>query len=416
MEMAVFEYHNDELTAEGVSLAEIARAVGTPVYVYSRAAFTGALAELKAAFALHAHRLCYSAKACSNLALLKLAAESGCGADIVSGGELFKVLKAGMEPGLVVFSGVGKTEREMAEALMAGIMMFNVESAEELETLARVAASLGRRAPVALRVNPDVDPKTHPYTATGLASSKFGVPRHEALELYRLAAADPRLEVVGIDCHIGSQLTETGPFQAAAECLRDLVRELIAAGINLKYLDLGGGLGIRYHEEKPPTAAEFAAALKPVLDSLPNLTLILEPGRRIVGPCGALVVKVLYRKHNGSRRFVIVDGAMNDLIRPSLYGAYHAIKPLTRTGAPEKTVDVVGPVCESGDFLAQDRPLADVEPGAFLAVLTAGAYSYAMSSNYNARPRPAEVLLEAGSFRVTKARETYYDLVHGETV
>ena len=414
--MAVFEYRDRRLEVEGVPLADIARAVGTPTYVYSRAAFTGALAELTATFADRPHLLCYSVKTCANLTLLRMVAEGGFGADIVSGGELFKALQAGLDPGRVVFSGVGKTEREMAEALTAGIMMFNVESAGEMELLSRVAGGLGRPAPMALRVNPDVDPQTHPYIATGLKASKFGVPHSEALALYRLAAADPNLNVVGIDCHIGSQLTATAPFAAAAERLRDLVRELAAAGINLKYLDLGGGLGICYNEENPPTAAEYAAALRPVLDSLPGLTLVLEPGRRVAGPSGALLVRVLYNKRNGPRRFVVVDGAMNDLIRPSLYGAHHAIRPVLRTWAPEEIVDVVGPVCESGDFLARERPLAAVGPGDFLAVLDAGAYGYTMSSNYNARPRAAEALVDNGSFKVIKPRETYADLVRGETV
>ena len=413
--MAVFDYHDQRLEVEGVPLADIARAVGTPVYVYSRAAFTGALAELEAAFAGRPHLLCYAVKTCANLALLRLAAAGGCGADIVSGGELFKVLRAGLDPGRVVFSGIGKTDGEMAEALKAGIMMFNVESAGELEALARVAGNLGRRAPVALRVNPDVDPQTHPYIATGLANSKFGVPRGEAAELYRQAAACPHLEVVGLDCHIGSQLTSTAPFAAAASRLRELAGELTAAGLKLKYLDLGGGLGICYNDEAPPTATEYAAALRPILESLPELTLVLEPGRRVAGPAGALLVSVLYNKTNGQRRFVVVDGAMNDLIRPSLYGAYHAIRPAVRTGAPEEIVDVVGPVCESGDFLAKERSLPAVRPGDLLAVLEAGAYGFAMSSNYNARPRAAEVLVDRGSFKIIRARETYADLVRGET-
>jgi diaminopimelate decarboxylase len=414
--MGIFEYYDGQLTVEGVSLARIAEAVGTPVFVYSRAAFTGALAELDAAFADRRRLICYSVKTCANLSLLKLAAEGGFGADIVSGGELFKALKAGITPGKVVFSGVGKTEREMAEALAAGIMMFNVESAAELEALSRVAGQSGRRAPVALRVNPDVDPQTHPYIATGLKTSKFGVPHDEAPALYRRAAADPHLQVVGLDCHIGSQLTSVAPFAAAAERLRVLARELIQAGISLKYLDLGGGLGICYNEEEPPTAAAYAAALRPVLDSLPELTVVLEPGRRVSGPSGALVVKVLYNKNNGSRRFVVVDGAMNDLIRPSLYGAYHAIRPVVWAEGPAEAADVVGPICESGDFLARERPLAEVVPGDILAVMNAGAYCYTMSSNYCARPRAAEVLAEDGSFRVIRFRETYDDLIRGETV
>jgi diaminopimelate decarboxylase len=268
---------------------------------------------------------------------------------------------------------------------------------------------------VALRVNPDVDPQTHPYIATGLAASKFGVPRDEALALYLKAAADPHLRVVGLDCHIGSQLTSTAPFVAAAERLRELARELALAGISLEYLDLGGGLGICYTEETPPSAAAYAAALRPVRDSLPGLTVVREPGRRVAGPSGALVVKVLYNKRNGPRRFVVVDGAMNDLVRPSLYGAYHAIRPAVRRAGPAEAADVVGPICESGDFLAKDRPLPETAPGDILAVLDAGAYGFSMSSNYNARPRAAEVLAENGSYRIIKPRETYDDLIRGET-
>ena len=413
--MGAFEYHDGQLTVEGVPMTGIAEAVGTPVYVYARSAFTGALADLDAAFADRRRLICYSVKTCANLSLLKLVAEGGFGADVVSGGELFRALKAGVAPGRVVFSGVGKTEREMAEALAAGIMMFNVESAAELETLSRVAGQAGRRAPVALRVNPDVDPRTHSYVATGLKTSKFGVPHEEALDLYLRAAADPHLKVVGLDCHVGSQLTSTTPFTAAAERLRALALELGRAGINLEYLDLGGGLGICYNEEEPPTAAEYAAALRPVLDSLPGLTVVLEPGRRVAGPSGALLVKVLYTKSNGPRRFVVVDGAMNDLIRPSLYGAYHAIRPAIRREGPDEVADVVGPVCESGDFLARERRLPAVSPGDILAVMDAGAYSFSMSSNYNARPRAAEVLAENGAFRTIRLRETYDDLIRGET-
>jgi diaminopimelate decarboxylase len=343
-----------------------------------------------------------------------LAAAGGFGADIVSGGELFKALKAGVPPGKVVFSGVGKTEREMAEALAAGIMMFNVESAAELEALSLVAGQSGRLAPLALRVNPAVDPQTHPYVATGLQTSKFGGPPEEALPLYLRAAADPHLRVVGLDCHIGSQLTSVVPFAAAAERLRVLARELIQAGIRLEYLDLGGGLGICYNEEEPPTAAAYAAALRPVLDSLPELTVVLEPGRRVSGPSGVLLVKVLYNKSNGPRRFVVVDGAMNDLIRPSLYGAYHDIRPVVRSDGPTEVRDVVGPICESGDFLARERPLPEAAPGDLLAVMNAGAYCYSMSSNYNARPRAAEVLAEDGAYRVIRRRETYDDLIRGE--
>lgn len=399
---------------EGVPLAEIAAEVGTPVYVYSQAAFTEPLEAFEAAFSDVPHLICYAVKGSANRSLLRLVAQRGQGADIVSGGELFKCLRAGIDPGQVVYSGVGKTGREMAEALKAGILMFNVESGEELDRLAEVAGGLGLRAPVALRINPDVDPGTHHYVATGLKESKFGLAPEEALELYRRAAARPELEVRGVACHIGSQLLSAAPFLAAAEKVRALVLELKDAGIELKYFDMGGGLGVRYTDEEPPSLAEYAAGLKKIMAGLPGLTLILEPGRYIAANSGVLVVEVLYRKRNGDKRFLVVDGAMNDLIRPSLYTAHHRILPLRQSSGPLVPVDVVGPVCESGDFLAKDRPLPEAAAGDLLAVMSAGAYGFAMSSNYNARPRAAEVLVSGRDFRVVKARETYEDLVRGE--
>ncbi len=414
--MSAFEYQDHILTVEGVPLTEIAAQVGTPAYVYSQAAFVAPLADFEAAFHDVPHLICYAVKGAANLSLLRLVAERGLGADIVSGGELFKALKAGIAPNRVVFSGVGKTAREMAEALEAGILMFNVESAEELDRLAEVAGRMGRRAPVALRINPDVDPGTHPYVATGLKESKFGLDPETALALYRRAAAHPALEVAGVACHIGSQLLTAAPFVAAAEKLRDLVLKIQALGIPLKYFDMGGGLGIRYcRQDCPPPLAEYAAGLKNVLRNLPGLTLVLEPGRAVCGPSAVLLVETQYNKTNGQKHFVVVDGAMNDLVRPSLYDAYHEIRPVRRVdGAEEITVDVVGPVCESGDFLAKDRPLPPVKAGDLLAVMEAGAYGFAMSSNYNARPRAAEVLVSGNSFRVIKPRETYEDLVRGE--
>ena len=395
-------------------MAEIAAGVGTPAYVYSQAAFTGALAAFETAFQGLPHLICYATKVSDNRSLLKLVAARGQGADIVSGGELFKCLKAGIDPGRVVFSGVGKTAREMTEALEAGILMFNVESEEELERLAEVARRLGRRAPVSLRINPDVDPGTHPYVATGLKESKFGLSPEAALPLYRRAAEKPELELRGIACHIGSQLLGASPFLAAAEKLKALVLELKFTGIELKYFDMGGGLGVHYHQESPPSLTEYAEGLKWVMADLPGMTLILEPGRYIAANSAALVVEVLYNKLNGHKRFLIVDGAMNDLIRPSLYGSYHHILPVKNIDTPLVTVDVVGPVCESGDFLAKDRPLPISEAGDLLAVLGAGAYGFTMSSNYNARPRAAEVLVSEGTFRIIKPRETYEDLVRGE--
>ncbi|MDR1920368.1 MAG: diaminopimelate decarboxylase [Candidatus Adiutrix sp.] len=412
--MDYFNYENGELMVENVSLARIAAEVGAPAYVYSRAAFVGRLKAFEAAFADVDHLVCYSVKVNANLSLLRLAAAGGYGADIVSGGELFKALRADFRPERIVFSGVGKTAREMAEALEAGILMFNVESEEELEVLAKTAADKNKRARVALRVNPDVDPKTHPYIATGLSGSKFGISHKEAPAVYARAAASPALEAAGVACHIGSQLTDAAPFADAAARLRGLTENLRAAGVDLKYMDMGGGLGIAYREgETPPTPAEYAARIKNVVDGL-GVKLILEPGRFVAGNSGVLLATVLYNKQNGAKRFVVTDCAMNDLIRPSLYGAWHDIVPVRKSGAPPATVDVVGPVCESGDFMGKDRPLQPLVAGDLLAVKGAGAYGFAMSSNYNARPRAVEVLVDGDNFKIIKPRETYEDLVRGE--
>lgn len=412
--MNCFEYQDGRLTVEGVSLADIAAEVGTPAYVYSKAAFTAPLAAFEEAFRDVPHLICYAVKGADNTSLLKLVAERGQGADIVSGGELYKCLKAGIRADRTAFSGVGKTAGEMREALDAGIMMFNVESAEELELLSRVAKEMKRVAPVSVRLNPDVDPHTHPYIATGLKESKFGLGYDAALALFQRAAGDPNLEAVGLACHIGSQLTSSGPFLEAAEKLKAMVLELKAQNIRLKYFDMGGGLGITYDDETPPSLAEYAAGLKSVIKDLPGMTLVLEPGRYVSGNSALLLVKVLYNKTNGDRRFVVVDGAMNDLIRPSFYDSYHRILPERRSDAQQAPVDVVGPICESGDFLAKDRLLPPVAAGDFLAVMSAGAYGFTMSSNYNSRPRAAEVLVDGRGFKVIKARETYEDLVRGE--
>ncbi|MDR2422340.1 MAG: diaminopimelate decarboxylase [Deltaproteobacteria bacterium] len=416
MSESAFHYRGEDLFVEDASLASLADSLGTPLYVYSAKAIRANLEAYEAALANYPHLVAYSVKAASNLAVLSLIQKAGGGADIVSGGELFRALKAGFDPRKIVFSGVGKSAQEMAEALKAGILMFNVESAPELMALSAVAKELGLVAPVAFRVNPDVDPQTHPYIATGFRESKFGAPMEESFELYLKAKADPNLSVVGLDCHIGSQLTSASPIKAAAERLAALLGRLKAAGIELKCLDVGGGLGIDYKGEKPPTPLEWVAAFVPVLKEFSGLTLILEPGRSIVGPAGALVVRVLYDKATPYKRFVIVDGAMNDLIRPSLYGAHHAIKPVRDLKRPQAQVDVVGPVCESGDFLAQGRLMPLAEPGELLAVLGAGAYGFSMSSNYNSRPRAAEALVEGSAFRVVRARETLEDLIRGETV
>jgi diaminopimelate decarboxylase len=410
-----FEYRGGELCCEGVPLRRIAAEVGTPTYVYSLATLRRHYRVLDEAFAPVRHLICFSVKANSNLAILRAFVREGSGFDIVSGGELFRVLRAGADPGKVVFSGVGKTRREMAEALEAGILMFNVESAPELDALEEVAARLDRRAPISLRVNPDVDPQTHPYIATGMKKSKFGIDIGRALEEYRRARALKHLEVVGVDCHIGSQLTAVPPFVDALARVRELLERLRAEGSAVRYLDLGGGLGIRYKDEEPPPPREYARALIAGLEGM-DLTLLLEPGRVIVGNAGVLLTEVLYFKEGVEKKFVIVDGAMNDLIRPALYGSYQEIVPVEPRGGERVIADVVGPVCESGDFFARDRELERPRAGDLLAIRGAGAYGFAMASNYNSRPRAAEVLVSGGDFYVVRRRETLEDLVSGEAI
>jgi diaminopimelate decarboxylase len=408
-------YRNSELFIEDLPLSLIARKVGTPVYVYSAAAFEEQMSIFDQAFDKVPHLVCYSVKVASNLALLSKVAQADLGADIVSGGELYRALKAGIPAHKIVYSGVGKTGEEIKEALTAGILMFNVESEQELSLISKVAADQRVKAPVALRVNPDVDPGTHPYVATGLKESKFGVTVNEAFNLYLRAKEDEALQVIGLDCHIGSQLTSASPLVEAIGCLKELNGRLKAAGVNIRYLDLGGGLGITYNRENPPSPVEYANKILGALGH-ERLTLILEPGRVLVGNGAVLVVKVLYDKITPANRFFVTDGAMNDLIRPSLYGSYHDIIPLTEKSAPTVKANVVGPVCESGDFLAKDRMIAPVTPGGYLAVKSAGAYGFSMSSNYNSRPRAAEVLVEGSSYRVIRARERYEDLIRGETI
>ena len=414
--MDAFAYHDQQLCCEGVPLARIATEVGTPTYVYSLRALRTAYRAYDQALAPVPHVVCYSVKANGSLAILRALARDGSGFDIVSAGELFAARRAGADPQRIVFSGVGKTRDEMAQALAAGILMFNVESPAELETLEQVAAAAGRRAPVALRVNPDVDPQTHPYISTGMRKSKFGIDIDAALAIYERAARLPYLEVVGLDCHIGSQLTSVAPFVDALARARSLVERLRERGIRLRYLDVGGGLGITYRDERPPTPAEYCAALIAGTRGL-DVTLLVEPGRSLVGNAGALLTRVLYLKDGPVKRFVIVDAAMTDLIRPSLYDSYHEVRPLARPRTGEtRLVDVVGPVCESGDFLARDRQLPPVEAGDLLAVMSAGAYGFAMASNYNARPRPAGVLVDGDRYGVIRERETVEDLLRGESL
>jgi diaminopimelate decarboxylase len=414
--MGPFQYRDSELCCEDVSLRALAAVAGTPAYVYSKAALLESLDGYERAFHAVPHVVCYSVKANSNLGVLSVLAKAGAGADIVSGGELYRALRAGVSPKKIIFSGVGKSRDEMREALKAEILMFNVESRAELRVLDEVALEMGVRAPVALRVNPDVDPQTHPYIATGLKTSKFGIPHDEALEAYEEAAKLRGLDVIGADMHIGSQLTKATPVADAVARVVALVKALREQRIEIRMIDIGGGLGIRYRDETPPTHQEFATLLMPALRES-GVTVLLEPGRSIVGNAGVLLTRVLYRKDTGAKKFVVVDGAMNDLIRPSLYGSYHEIVPVdeSRRSRDRETVDVVGPICESGDFLAKDRELARVEQEDLLAVMSAGAYGFAMASNYNTRPRAVEVLVDGNRYTIVRRRETYEDLVAGET-
>ena len=415
--MAHFAYRHSDLCCEQVSLRSLVADVGTPAYVYSKAALLESYRGYDDAFAEVPHVVCYSVKANGNLGVLGTLARAGAGADIVSGGELFRALRAGFPPGRIIFSGVGKTRDELREALKAEVLMFNVESLSELRALDDVARETGVRAPVALRVNPDVDPETHPYIATGLKTSKFGIPFAQAHEVYAEAASLKGVEVVGADIHIGSQLTKTAPLADAVARIAALVKTLRERSIEIRMVDVGGGLGIRYRDEAPPTHREYARVLLPALREL-GVTVLLEPGRSIVGNAGILLTRVLYRKETGEKTFVVVDAAMNDLIRPALYDAYHELQPVAeaRLDAPRETVDVVGPICESGDFLAKDRALARTEEGDLLAIMSAGAYASAMASNYNTRPRAVEVLVEGNRYTIVRRRETYEDLVAGETV
>ena len=414
--MDPFAYRHSELSCERLSLRALAAETGTPAYVYSKAALLEGYRAYDRAFAEVPHVVCYSVKANSNLAVLGLLGKAGAGADIVSGGELFRALRAGIPADRIIFSGVGKTPDEMRAALEAGILLFNVESLSELRALDAVARELGVKAPVALRVNPDVNPQTHAYIATGLRTSKFGIPYDLALEAYEEAAGLKGVEVVGADMHIGSQLTKAAPFADAVARIASLVKTLRERAIEIRLVDVGGGLGIRYRAETPPTHQEYATVLLPALREL-GVTVLLEPGRSIVGNAGLLLTRVLYRKDTGEKKFVIIDAAMNDLIRPPLYDAYHEIRPVNeaRLGGPVETVDVVGPVCESGDFVAKDRELAQAQEGDHLAIMSAGAYGFAMSSNYNTRPRAVEVLVDGDSYTIVRRRETYEDLVAGET-
>jgi diaminopimelate decarboxylase len=409
------------MACEGVPLRRIAEAVGTPAYVYSHATLSHHYKVFDGAFAGIPHVVCYSMKANSNGSVIRTFTNLGSGVDIVSGGELARALAAGAPPSKIVYSGVGKQVWEIEEALRQGILMFNVESRQELETIDAVAGRMRKRAPISLRVNPDVDPKTHPYISTGLKKNKFGIHIGLAVRDYEWAATRKHIEVVGVDCHIGSQLTEISPFVDAAERIRILVERLLRKGLPIRLVDIGGGLGITYDEELPPHPKQYADAVRNAFSGL-DVTLVLEPGRVLVGNAGILLTRVLYAKEapslkgKGKKRFFIVDAAMNDLARPSLYGSYHAIVPVGRTAAGKVTADVVGPICETGDFLARDRRLPPVRRGDLLAVMSAGAYGFSMSSNYNSRPRAAEVMVSGARFEVVRGREPLRDLAAGERI
>ena len=412
-------YQNGQLMVEGVALSELARQHGTPLFVYSKAAILAALAAYQRGLAGREALICYAMKANSSLAILKLLADAGCGFDIVSAGELERALAAGATPSKIVFSGVGKTRAEMRRALEAGVGCFNIESMAELDVLSDVAVACGQTAPVSIRVNPNVDAKTHPYISTGLKGNKFGISHDEALAAYRHAASLPGLRVVGIDCHIGSQITESAPYLEAMDRVLDLVTQIEAAGIPIHHIDFGGGLGIDYNGATPPAADVLWQQLLGKLDArgFGNRKIMIEPGRSLVGNAGVCLTEVLFLKPGEQKNFCIVDAAMNDLPRPALYEAFHRIVPLAEANpaAQTTTYDVVGPVCESGDWLGRDRALA-VQQGDVLAVLSAGAYCMSMASNYNTRPRAAEVLVDGASARVIRQREAVQDLWRGESV
>ncbi len=418
--MDYFQYRDHELFAEEVPVRRIAQELGTPVYIYSLATLRRHYRVFDQAFSQIPHLICFAMKSNSNLAVLRAFVKEGSGFDIVSAGELFRALKAGADSRKIVFSGVGKKKEEIEYALNAGILMFNVESEQELTFLDEVARGIGKIAPVSLRVNPDVDPETHPYISTGMKKSKFGIDIKRSMETYQKALSLAHLEVIGVDCHIGSQLTSILPFVDALSRVRQYLETVLMGyfkerGADIRYLDLGGGLGIQYKDEEPPHPEEYAAALIRGIKGL-ALTVILEPGRVIVGNAGMLLTEVVYVKETDEKNFVVVDGGMNDLIRPALYGSYQGIRPVVEGGQAPIIADVVGPICESGDFFAKDRAIPRPKPGDLLAVMSAGAYGFTMASNYNARPRPPEVLVDGDKFYVVRARENFADLIKGETI
>ena len=410
-----FSYRDNELYCEEVPVAHIADQVGTPFYLYSHATITRHYRVFDEAFNGLEHLTCFSVKSNSNIAILRALAREGAGADIVSGGELLRALRAGIPADKIVYSGVGKTPADIELALQSDIFMFNIESIQELEAVSRVAGNRGGTASIAVRINPDVATDTHPYIATGMSENKFGIPMEDALHVYKIADELQAIETRGISCHIGSQLTDIHPFTKALRSLHELLRELREMGTEIRYLNLGGGLGITYDEENPPHPNEYARALKEIIEG-DSITLILEPGRVIIGNAGILVTRALYTKSTSNKRFIIVDAAMNDLIRPALYNSFHAVQPVKRTISDMIKADLVGPVCETGDFFARDRDMPPFEPGDLVALMSAGAYGFSMASNYNSRPRPAEVMVKGGQFSIIRARETPEELFKGESV
>jgi len=410
-----FQYRGESLFCEDFPIETIAKEVGTPFYLYSLNTLENHFQAFDGAFSKVDHLVCFSAKANSNIAILRAFIRRGGGVDVVSGGELFRAMKAGARPDRIVYSGVGKRSDEIEYALELPILMFNVESSQELVAIDQIAGRMGTVAPVSLRVNPDVDPHTHPYVSTGLKKNKFGINIQKSIADYILASTLPHVQVIGVSCHIGSQLTEVEPFVEAVQRVKELVCKLREKGIHIRYIDLGGGLGITYQQEEPPHPREYAQSLLREMAGI-ECTLILEPGRVIVGNAGILVTKVLYTKEGGEKNFIVVDAAMNDLIRPSLYGSYQRIQPVHIRESYEIVADVVGPICESGDFLAKDRKLPKVEPGELLAVMSAGAYGFSMASNYNSRPRAAEVLVAKDRFYIIREREDFDDLIKGEFI
>ena len=410
-----FNYKGNELFAEDVAIKDIVAKVGSPVYIYSQATLERHYKAMDEAFASVPHTICYSVKANSNLAVVKNFINLGGGVDIVSGGELYRALQAGVDPQKVVYSGVGKKDDEIEYALNTGILMFNVESEQELTRISEIASRMGKKAGIAIRVNPDVDPQTHPYITTGLKNAKFGITIERAIDEYRRAKDLPGIEILGIDCHIGSQLTKVTPFVDAIKKLKNVINTLKGMGISLKYFDLGGGLGIQYNDEAPPLPADYGKEILAETKDL-GLHLLFEPGRNLVGNAGILVATCLYTKHRDEKNFIMIDAGMNDLARPALYGSFHGVKPVVNDQDGVIVADIVGPICESGDFLVKEREVPMFKQGDLMAFMSAGAYGFAMSSSYNSRPRVAEVMVKGDRFEVVRERETVAELIKGEKI